>query len=79
MPGTLFAFENRNHYIMIPLYLHQKGQLFQPILYLSGYFDQYRDKYIDALHEVDETGKFEEWIKFFLSRCECRHEKYKCL
>lgn len=52
--------------LIIPLYLYQKKLLFQPILYLSGYFEKYRKKYIDTLHRVDETQKFEEWIRCFL-------------
>ncbi|TSC92690.1 MAG: Fic family protein [Candidatus Berkelbacteria bacterium Licking1014_7] len=52
--------------LIIPLFLHQKGLLYQPILYLSGYYEKYRGKYIDALHHVDETRKYEEWVKFFL-------------
>lgn len=53
--------------IIIPLYLHQKKMLFQPILYLSGYFEKHRNLYIGALHQVDETKKLEEWIRFFLT------------
>lgn len=52
--------------IIIPLYLYQKKMLFQPILYLSGYFERHRNLYIGALHQVDETKKLEGWIKFFL-------------
>ena len=52
--------------LLIPLYLYWKGLLFQPTLYLSGYFDKHRKQYIDTLHLVDETQKYEEWIKFFL-------------
>lgn len=52
--------------LLIPLYLYWKGLLFQPILYLSGYFDKYRQQYIDTLHSVDRTQKYETWIEFFL-------------
>jgi Fic family protein len=52
--------------LIIPLYLYSKGLLYQPILYLSGFFDNNRRKYIDTLHIVDETQKYEEWVKFFL-------------
>jgi len=52
--------------LIIPLFLHHKGLLYQPILYLSGYFEKYREKYINSLHYVDKTQKYEEWIKFFL-------------
>ena len=33
---------------------------------MSGYFERNRDQYIDILHKVDETKKYEEWVKFFL-------------
>ena len=52
--------------LLIPLYLYWKGLLFQPILYLSGYFDKHRNQYIDTLHLVDQTQKYEVWIEFFL-------------
>ena len=52
--------------LIIPLYLFKNEMLFQPILYLSGYFDTHRDEYISTLHEVDLTGRYEVWLKFFL-------------
>lgn len=65
--------------IIIPLYLYQKGLLFQPILYLSGYFEKHRDQYIGALHNVDETKKLEEWVKFFLVAVREQAEETKSL
>ncbi|MFZ5365737.1 MAG: Fic family protein [Patescibacteria group bacterium] len=52
--------------LLIPLYLFWKKLLFQPTLYISGYFDKRRDRYIDALNQVDKTGEYERWLKFFL-------------
>lgn len=52
--------------LMIPLVLHKHGRLSSPILYLSGYFDEHRNEYIDKLHAVDEGKGIEEWLKFFL-------------
>jgi len=52
--------------LIIPLLLHKGGLLYQPILYLSGYFDENRDEYIDALHRVEVLGKYEDWLVFFL-------------
>ncbi len=54
--------------LLIPLILYHEGTLSSPILYLSGYIDDNRDEYRGWLHEVDETGSYEGWIKFFL-RC----------
>lgn len=52
--------------LLIPLFLHLSGRLYQPILYLSGYFEHNRNKYMDALHNVDVSGRYDEWIKFFM-------------
>lgn len=37
-----------------------------PFLYLSSYFNQYRDEYVDSLFNVNSKGEWEEWISFFL-------------
>lgn len=52
--------------LLIPLVLHKHKRLSSPILYLSGYFEDHRDEYIDRLHSVDEGTEMEEWLKFFL-------------
>lgn len=51
--------------LLIPLVLHKHNRLSSPILYLSGYFEDNRDEYIDKLHAVDEGSDIEEWLKFF--------------
>ncbi len=51
--------------LIIPLLLYQEGLLYQPILYLSGYFDKHRDDYIESLHEVERSGEHEAWLRFF--------------
>jgi Fic family protein len=53
--------------LLIPLYLYWKELLFQPTLYISGYFDAYKDAYINHLNEVDRTGDFNSWLKFFFT------------
>ncbi|MEK7639347.1 MAG: Fic/DOC family N-terminal domain-containing protein [Patescibacteria group bacterium] len=52
--------------LLIPLVLHKQQRLSSPILYLSGYFEDHRDEYIDKLHAIDEGNDIEEWLKFFL-------------
>jgi Fic family protein len=52
--------------LLIPLVLHKHNRLSSPILYLSGYFEDNRDEYIDRLHATDEGSDIEEWLKFFL-------------
>ncbi len=52
--------------LLIPLILCQQNTLTNPILYISGYFDKNREAYLSALHDVDKTGKYEPWLKFYL-------------
>jgi Fic family protein len=51
--------------LFIPLYFYNKHLLMQPVLYISGYFERNRDEYINALHQVDVSHKYEYWLKFF--------------
>lgn len=51
--------------LLIPLILFHHKRISQPILYISGQLEANRDEYIETLHEVDETGKIEPWLKFF--------------
>jgi Fic family protein len=37
-----------------------------PLLYLSAYFEQYREDYYDLLQGVSEHGRWRDWIIFFL-------------
>ncbi|MCA9342870.1 Fic family protein [Candidatus Saccharibacteria bacterium] len=53
--------------LLIPLILYYKGELSLPIVYSSGYFEARADQYRDALRKTDTTGKYEPWLKFFLS------------
>lgn len=51
--------------LLIPLILFYKGELSLPIVYSSGYFEARANEYRNALRQVDQTGKFEPWLKFF--------------
>lgn len=67
---AIHPFEDGNGRIgrlLIPLLLHYKNQISMPIIYLSGYFDENRDQYLESLHAVDKSGEYEIWLKFFLS------------
>lgn len=39
----------------------------QPLLYLSAYFEQHRQQYYQLLLAVSQTGRWSEWVAFFLS------------
>ena len=51
--------------LLIPLVLCYRQKLTQPILYISGYFEAHRDEYLNALHGVDQSGRYEPWLAFF--------------
>ena len=52
--------------LIIPLLLHERGQLRHPLLYLSAFFNRHRDEYKDRLLAVSQHGAWEAWIAFFL-------------
>lgn len=52
--------------LLITFYLHWKGVMEKPLLYLSYYFRKYRQEYYDRLNMVRDNGDFEQWIAYFL-------------
>ncbi len=60
--------------LLVPLYLCEKGILPQPLLYMSTYFEQYKDEYIDLLYNVSVSGGWHDWLEFFLVgvRAQCQ-------
>ena len=52
--------------LLMTLLLCTYGLLPQPLLYLSAFFERYRDEYYRGLLEVSRHGKWEEWITYFL-------------
>ncbi|MBO4502912.1 MAG: hypothetical protein J5707_04615, partial [Candidatus Methanomethylophilus sp.] len=45
---------------------NRSGVLEYPVLYLSGYFNNKREEYIDCLNKVRETDDFQGWMDLFL-------------
>ena len=43
-----------------------RERLAAPLLYLSSYFDEYKEEYYDRLQYVRERGEISEWLNFFL-------------
>jgi Fic family protein len=52
--------------LLITLFLCERGCLSQPLLYLSGFFDENRDEYYRLLLAVSRQGAWREWIEYFL-------------
>jgi Fic family protein len=52
--------------ILIPLILHSRQILDQPLLYMSQYFEDHRDEYVDIMLSVSQNSMWIDWIKFFL-------------
>lgn len=53
--------------LLIPLFLHDRGLLPQPLLYLSAYFERSRSDYYDLLLRVSTHGDWNAWIFYFLT------------
>ena len=52
--------------LLIPLLLCAWNLLPEPVLYLSAYFEEYREGYYDLLLSVSQKGRWEDWLRFFL-------------
>jgi Fic family protein len=70
---ALHPFQDGNGRIgrmLIPLFLWKEGVLSQPHFYISGFFEQNKDLYIDTMRDVSENNNWNSWIKFFLTAVE---------
>lgn len=52
--------------LLIAFLLCEQGILLKPVLYLSHYFKQHRQKYYEQLQSVRDRGTWEDWLTFFL-------------
>ncbi len=52
--------------LLVSLLLGDWGLLPEPLLYLSAYFEKYRQDYYDKLLAVSQHGAWEDWMGFFL-------------
>jgi len=53
--------------LLITFLLCAEGALREPLLYLSLYFKQHRQRYYELLQSVRLTGDWEAWLRFFLT------------
>jgi len=66
---TIHPFLDRNGRLgrlFITLQLIEKDFLNKPTLYISSYFEKFRQSYYESLDEVRRNNDLESWIKFFL-------------
>lgn len=56
--------------MLITLMLWQKKAISAPHFYISSYFEENKDEYIDRMRAVSSTGAWTEWIIFFLTALE---------
>lgn len=52
--------------MLITLMLWQSGTISAPHFYVSSYFEENKNEYIDTMRRVSETGDWDEWCGFFL-------------
>jgi len=52
--------------MFITLQLIERGFLDKPVLYISDYFEHFRQLYYDALDRVRAKDDWEPWVRFFL-------------
>lgn len=56
--------------MLITRFLWEQGIISQPHFYISGFFEEHKDEYIDKMRQVSETGNWSPWIGFFLNAVE---------
>jgi Fic family protein len=70
---TIHPFQDGNGRLgrlLITFLFCAEGVLSEPLLYLSLYFKQHRQRYYDLLQSVRLTGDWEAWLRFFLAGVE---------
>jgi len=66
---ALHPFEDGNGRLgrmLITLMLWNEKLISAPHFYISGYFEQHKDEYIETLRRVSSHGEWEQWCHFFL-------------
>ena len=59
---------------LIVLYLIKKNKISEPLLYISGFFEEYKSDYIRYLSKTNKEGNFRDWILFFLEAIKTQSE-----
>lgn len=58
--------------MIIPLMLWKAGAISEPHFYISEYFEEHKDEYIDRMRAVSAADAWVEWIGFFLAAMEAQ-------
>ncbi|MFC6204073.1 Fic family protein [Psychrobacter urativorans] len=56
--------------MLITLMLWQAGTISAPYFYISGYFEENKNRYIDMMREVSQYNNWDNWCAFFLEAVE---------
>lgn len=75
---ALHPFQDGNGRIgrmLITLNLWKASLLSQPHFYISGYFEEHKDEYIETMRNVSAQGDWNTWIQFFLIAVKIQAEK----
>jgi Fic family protein len=70
---ALHPFEDGNGRVgrmLITLMLWRFGLISQPHFFVSGYFEDHKDEYIQRMRRVSSHGEWSEWCAFFLTALE---------
>ena len=52
--------------LLLPLVLKNRGIMDKPLLYMSQYFEDHREEYVDLMLRVSQRSRWLPWIRFFL-------------
>ncbi|WP_109078366.1 Fic family protein [Aggregatibacter kilianii] len=66
---ALHPFQDGNGRIgrmLITLMLWQAKAISAPYFYISGYFEEHKERYTELMRQVSKTGNWNEWCVFFL-------------
>lgn len=61
--------------LLIMLMLYKERIMDNPFLYISEYFNKYRDEYIECLTRVRTDGDLRKWLEFFLDTLESQTQR----
>ena len=61
--------------ILIPLFLYDRALIAGPWFFISAYFEEHRDTYIEKLRDIDNTHGWNDWIVFFLTAMEMEAQR----